>query len=129
MVGMGWVDGERLLSVLEDGFAKIYSLSGECIGKLSFGTTDTAVMECRVWQGGVVLLLSDLSFLVLSNLEDPRPRRYPSANLTTLPHDWCLIPPAKALSLQVEVLIANEQTVLNLDGKECREYASAIMMM
>jgi hypothetical protein len=58
LVAFGWVSGERLVCVSEDGGVKLYNLHGEYT-QFSMGgvAKEHGIIDCMIWESGILILL------------------------------------------------------------------------
>ncbi|KAI9204231.1 Vps16, N-terminal region-domain-containing protein [Polychytrium aggregatum] len=117
IVGMGWTAQERLVCVLENGFVRIYDLFGE-VTQLSLGqdSKEYGVLECQVWDSGLMALTGNLKFVFIADLADSHPKELADAGLTQVPHAWIVLDPKLTLSGHPEVIMAVGSSIVTLDG-------------
>ncbi|OLL23809.1 putative vacuolar protein sorting-associated protein 16 [Neolecta irregularis DAH-3] len=121
--GSGWTNNEKLVIVTHDGTVRYYDLRGH-FSQFSLGedAVATGVHECQFWQSGLVALLRDGRYVMISNFAEPRPRMFATHGLTVKQiHCWAILPPQHTLSRQVEILIATRQTILVIDAVESQD--------
>ncbi|KAF9891799.1 hypothetical protein FE257_003280 [Aspergillus nanangensis] len=120
--GLGWSDKEELLVITEDGTVRRYfGLHGDFTSfSLGNGSEEYGVRACRFWNAGFVALLSNNQLIAVSNYDEPRPKLLapcPEGEVSS----WSLIPPAHTLSRSVEVLLAVDQTIYQVDPTEAED--------
>ncbi|KAJ3208091.1 hypothetical protein HK099_000133, partial [Clydaea vesicula] len=116
IVGFGWVKSEKLCCVLEYGSVRLYNLHGEYT-QFSLGqiAKDFGVLDCRVWEDGLVVLTGNFKFIFVSNINETRPKLMSDPGLTEIPHSWEIIKPEFSSSGHLEILVSVNSTVLTVD--------------
>ncbi|KAJ3415205.1 hypothetical protein HDV05_005345 [Chytridiales sp. JEL 0842] len=119
IVGMGWTSTEELLCVLEHGYVRVFNLHGEYT-QFSMGqdAKEYGIADCHIWCNGVIVLTGNNCLVVVTDLSEPKPKNLadPGAVLQDQPHSWAIIPPHQTLSRHLEVLIAVDHTVIQVDA-------------
>ncbi|KAI8822509.1 Vps16, N-terminal region-domain-containing protein [Fimicolochytrium jonesii] len=117
IIGLGWTNTEHLLCVLEGGLVRVYDIHGEFI-QFSLGedAKEHGVVECRLWDTGLVALTGDFKFVAITNLDEPRPQYLADPGITQAPYSWTVLSPQQTLSRHLEVFLAVNATVIVLDS-------------
>lgn len=108
------------------------------------------VLEAQVWETGIVALTGNYKFVVINDLDEPRPKIMADAGtaietsfcywmlldmsifflkkkgLKEAPHCWAIIPPNLSLSRHVEILVAIENTLLSIDVDSAKSHLATI---
>ena len=113
----------------QDGTYRLYSLSTgatpPAYSQHSLGTDalDSGVLDARIYEDGMVVLLNSLTFLEVRGWQRSTDDSSPGGKVVPLaqaglvepPSCWCVIPPELSYTRGVEVLIGTGQTILRLD--------------
>ncbi|KAJ3089792.1 hypothetical protein HK102_005491 [Quaeritorhiza haematococci] len=122
IVGMGWTNTEHLVCVLEYGSVRVYDIHGDFVMfSLGQDAKDYGVIDCHVWETGVVVLTGNYKLVCVTDLDEPRPKNLADPGLTQPPHSWAIIPPQYTLSRHLEILIAVNQTILLVDSDSVQD--------
>eukprot|EP00005_Dracoamoeba_jomungandri_P004307 CAMPEP_0174258998 /NCGR_PEP_ID=MMETSP0439-20130205/7888_1 /TAXON_ID=0 /ORGANISM="Stereomyxa ramosa, Strain Chinc5" /LENGTH=793 /DNA_ID=CAMNT_0015342709 /DNA_START=252 /DNA_END=2633 /DNA_ORIENTATION=+ len=105
IVGRGWTRDERLICVSDKGHVFLYNVKGHKESEFSLECSD-GVLDCYIWDSGLVCLTNSLKLIAVTNLEEPRLRPLADPKLQVAPCCWCVVEPSISLSNQVEVLLS-----------------------
>ncbi|KAI9340769.1 Vps16, N-terminal region-domain-containing protein [Zopfochytrium polystomum] len=121
IVGMGWTETEHLVCILESGVARLYDLQGDFV-QFSLGedAKEFGILDCRIWETGLVVLTGNLKLWTVTDFLDPRPRALSDPGLTQ-ECPWCIIPPQQTLSGHLEVLLAMNGSVVLVDATSAQD--------
>lgn len=144
-----------MIVLTQAGIYRIYALSttssstGSTYSQHSLGpeAQDVGVLEAKIWEDGMVVLLADLTFVAVRNWDSSsstampisqndneessgsngggrggRISRLAKYHLQETPHCWCVIPPESSTSGGVEVLISVGVTIVRLDEIEAIDH-------
>lgn len=78
-------------------------------------------MQSRVYSTGLVVLTGHFKFIAIMDLNEPRPRLLENPGLSLEPESWIVIPPSISLSRHVEVLLATQDSLFQIDSTSCVE--------
>ncbi|KND02893.1 tethering complex subunit VPS16 [Spizellomyces punctatus DAOM BR117] len=122
IVGMGWTNTEHLICILEYGAVRVYDIHGEFI-QFSLGqdAKEYGVLECQLWETGLVVLTGNYKLIAVTDLEEPRPKQLADPGLHQAPHSWTIIPPEFTLSKHLEVIVAVNATVMVVDASSVQD--------
>jgi hypothetical protein len=141
IVKFGFTRSESLVVVSEDGSYRLYPLQAAQTASTSLGYTqhslgseaqDTGVLDVRIHESGMVVLLGNLAFIEVHGWpEDLDPAdedakrpgmvtRLADANLMEVPSCWAVIPPESSSSRQTEVLLSIKESIWLLDALDCQ---------
>ncbi|KAI9106064.1 Vps16, N-terminal region-domain-containing protein [Phlyctochytrium arcticum] len=122
IVEMGWTNTEHLMCVLETGVVRIYDIHGE-FNQFSLGqdAKDSGVLQCRLWESGLVVLTGNYKLIAVTDLAEPRPSHLADPGLTSEPSAWTVIAPELSLSRHLEVVLAINSTVLVVDSSSAQD--------
>ncbi|TPX37893.1 hypothetical protein SeMB42_g06813 [Synchytrium endobioticum] len=115
LVGMGWSNTEKLVCVLDFGSIRIYDIQGQHL-QFSLGqdAKDFGVVDCQIWESGLVVRTGNNKLVAVLDLETPRPKSLADTSLDGL-QSWTVIPPHLTLSRHLEVLLAIKTTIITVD--------------
>lgn len=142
IVALGWTLSESLVVLTQDGTYRLYPLSTSASlsslpvytqHSLGSEAQETGVLEARIYEEGMVVLLGSLSFVEVRGWEGLTSEGTSEASagmkggkvlnlakyaLTEVPNCWCVIPAELSTSGGVEVLMSTGVTVVRLDEIE-----------
>ncbi|KCV70477.1 hypothetical protein H696_02818 [Fonticula alba] len=96
LVSIGWLEDERLACVYEDGIIRIYNILGAQGDFVSFNTLrDKRIIDCQILPTVIVVLTSELDFIVVSSMHAPRMSALAKTGLTSRPTSWLALDPRK----------------------------------
>eukprot|EP00842_Homolaphlyctis_polyrhiza_P005915 jgi/Hompol1/6324/HPOL_001083-RA len=122
LIAMGWTSAEKLVCVLEYGMIRIYDLEGELVQiNLGEDAKENGVLDARISENGVVVLTTNLKFISVPNLSEPRPILLANPGISQPPHSWIVVPASVSLSKHIEVLLSVEKTVIVADPKNAQD--------
>lgn len=140
IVALGWTLAESLVILTHDGTYRLYPLSTTPgvapYSQHSLGpeAAETSVLDARIYEEGMVVLLGSLAFVEVrgwekgllegSSVEGSRGGKVvalANAGLTEAPSCWCVITPDLSNTRGVEVLIGTGVTILRLDEIEVQD--------
>ncbi|TPX34404.1 hypothetical protein SmJEL517_g02979 [Synchytrium microbalum] len=121
IIGMGWTNTEKLICVLDFGSVRVYDIQGEHI-QFSLGqdAKEFGVVECHIWDSGLVVRTGNHKLVAVLDLEEPRPRNLADINLDGL-NCWTVMPPHLTLSRHLEVLLAIKTTIVIVDVSSAQD--------
>ncbi|KAJ3318675.1 hypothetical protein HDU76_000757 [Blyttiomyces sp. JEL0837] len=122
IVAIGWTRSEHLVCVLDNGLVRLYDLFEDVV-QFSLGqdAKEHGVIDCQIWDEGLVALTGNLKFVVVNDFTEPRPKNLADPALTAPPLSWCIIPPQFTLSRHVEVFVSVNNTILVLDATNVKD--------
>ncbi len=82
-------------------------------------TDDYGVLQARVFGSGLVVLTGNYKFVLVPDLQEPRPRLLEDPGLSCEPESWTVIPPDISLSRHPEVLVATGDKLFLMDAPSC----------
>lgn len=135
IIQLGWTLTESLVVLTQDGTYRLYPLSTLSPASYTQHTLgpdaqEAGVLEARIYEEGMVVLLGSLQFVEVKGWERKersqggRVVSLVGAGLTERPACWCVLRPEVSSSRGVEVIIGTERTVLRLDEIEVQDLVS-----
>ncbi|GAA5958825.1 hypothetical protein JCM21900_003937 [Sporobolomyces salmonicolor] len=146
ILSLGWTASEALVVLTQDGTYRLYTLATGPLPpsytqhSLGSDVADTGIVDARIWEDGMVVLLANLAFVEVKGwgkggeLEGGagaeegtmsrgtgRTTLMASAGIQELPECWSVIPPEVSSTRGTEVLIGTGGTVLRLDEIEVQD--------
>lgn len=146
ILSLGWTASEALVVLTQDGTYRLYTLATGPLPpaytqhSLGSDAADTGIVDARIWEDGMVVLLANLAFVEVKGwgkgveLEGGagaeegtmsrgtgRTTLMASAGIQELPECWSVIPPEVSSTRGTEVLIGTGGTVLRLDEIEVQD--------
>jgi hypothetical protein len=146
IVSLGWTLNESLVVLTQDGTFRLYPLSTTSIAApysqhtLGTDAQEAGVLEAKIYEEGMVVLLGNLMFVEVRGWTDPaedglggggKVTMLANPGLTEPPSCWCVLTPELSYTRAVEVLIGTGSTILRLDEIEvqdqvCTSYSSHV---
>ncbi|KAJ3299233.1 hypothetical protein HK104_009629 [Borealophlyctis nickersoniae] len=122
IINIGWTNTEHLICVLEYGGVRVYDIHGEFV-QFSLGqdAKDCGVIDCQIWEGGLVALTANFKLVAVTDWEEPRPNVIADKALSQAPHCWTIIPPQFTLSRHLEILLGVNNTILVADATSVQD--------
>ena len=123
IVQMGWLNDERICCVVEQGSAYLYDLQGKHhVVALGDDASQFGVMQAAITRKGeIVFLTGNLKFYILSDIHDAKLKLMPSLGLDNIPDSWTVISGDVTTSGHIEILIAWQNTIYQVDMLSSRD--------
>eukprot|EP00899_Mesostigma_viride_P000918 jgi/Mesvir1/10827/Mv07754-RA.2 len=134
LVTLGWVNGDVLLCVLEDGVVLRYDVHGKLLSPSQFSMgaecAEQGVVDALIVANCMVCRTASHALFAVTDLDEPRPTK-----LAPLPGGvasgggiqcMAVIPPAQSLSGTIEVLVAAGSSVYAVDAAMCQDQHASL---
>ncbi|KAL8172309.1 hypothetical protein V2J09_024113 [Rumex salicifolius] len=123
LIGMSWTDDQILVCIVQDGTAYRYNIHGEMIkpNNVSLGKEcfEHSVVDCVFWGNGVVCINENFQLFCIPDFknlgQDGGVIKLADPNLEELPLCMTVIEPQYTMSGNVEVLLAVEEHILQVE--------------
>ena len=112
IVGLSWAKNEILVCVVEQGTVFLFDVHGSCS---DFTLGEDEILEARIFDEGLVAMTRQFQFILVSDLNEPRPKLLSFFLLKDYPACWDVLPADKSASMHPEIIIATSKTIYVLD--------------
>ncbi|XP_068634091.1 protein VACUOLELESS1 [Aristolochia californica] len=129
LIGMSWTDDQTLVCVVQDGTVYRYNVHAEPIDPpISMGKEcfEQNVVECVFWGNGMVCLTEGNQIFCISDFKNPTPTKLADPTLEEYPLCVAVIDPQYIKEGNVEVLLAVNDYVLQVDEEQVEQLGVAI---
>ncbi|KAK4049105.1 Vacuolar protein sorting-associated protein 16 [Microbotryomycetes sp. JL221] len=128
IVKLGWTTNEDLVVLTQDGHYRIYSWSSTTPTytqhSLGHEAQEAGVSDAHMYEGGMVVMLDNLSFIQVANWDTVPGGKIISLanpNLVQHPTCWCVLlsPDSNESTNNIEVLVSTNDALWRIDEIEC----------
>lgn len=79
------------------------------------------MIDAQIQGNGLVAMTSQLQFIAISNLDEPRPKALPDLKLTQQPGCWGILNPDLSRNKNMEIFVSVKQTIFFADQENVRD--------